>query len=109
MSSFQNRGTNWVELLSRGQSLTLAAGQSFFYLKEVQLGMNDAVQQRVRWPVPFQLFQIALDQPDLTEVIFYPLSICDDAVNMDLTVHKSRMMRSGQGWRRGRVLAHCLF
>ena len=95
LHEFLSESTNWVKLLSLEQSLTLAADQSCFYFKEVQLDMNDAVQFPVRSSVPFTLCQFALDnyvQPDLTEVIFYPLSIYDDAANMALTVHKSRMM-----------------
>ena len=86
---------NWNDLLSFDQSLSLAADQSDFYFKEVQLDQNNVVQFPIKASLPYKLCQFALDnyvQPELTELIFYPLSIYDDAAFASIHKHKSKLM-----------------
>ena len=95
LQSFVASSANWISILSFEQTLTAASDQSPFYFKEVQLDINGAVQFPVTSSLPFILCQYALDnyvQPELTEIIFYPLSIYDDAAFVAVHQHKSRLM-----------------
>jgi hypothetical protein len=95
MVDFLKDSMNWVALVSLDQSLTLAADQSAFYFKEVHLDLDKVVQFPIRSSIPFILCQFALEnygQPEVTEVIFYPLSIYDDAAHIALNTHKSKMI-----------------
>ncbi|OHS92974.1 hypothetical protein TRFO_12163 [Tritrichomonas foetus] len=95
LQTFVADSANWVALISFEQTLSEAADQSCFYFKEVQLDMNSAVQFPAKSSLPFILCQFALDnyvQPELTEIIFYPLSIYDDAASVAASKHHSRLM-----------------
>lgn len=95
LTEFLKESANWVNLLMFEQSLARASDQSSFYFKEVHLDINHTVQFPVRSSLPFILCEFALNnyvQPELTELIFYPLSIYDDAANVAVYEHKSRMM-----------------
>jgi hypothetical protein len=92
---FLGSSLHYIDLLKFEEILAGAADQSAFYFKEVQLDLNSVVQFPVRTSLPFILCQYALDnygQPDLTEIIFYPLSIYNDAAFVAQNVHKSRLM-----------------
>lgn len=86
---------SWVDLIAYDQTLTLLTDQSDFYFKEVQLDQCKVVQFPVRASLPFTLCEYALEnyqQPEITELIFYPLSIYDDAASSAIRRHKSQMM-----------------
>ena len=85
----------WTSLINFDHTLEIVIDQSSFYLKEVQLDLNQVVQFPVRSSLPFILCQFALDnydQPDITEIIFYPLSIYDDAAYTAIHKLKSRLI-----------------
>ncbi|OHS98859.1 hypothetical protein TRFO_34809 [Tritrichomonas foetus] len=95
LNDFLLLSSNWVQLLSLDQTLAIAADQSAFYFKEVQLDLNNSVQFPVKSSIPFILCQFALDsyiQPEITDILFYPLSIYDDAANVALNCFKSKLM-----------------
>ncbi|KAK8837822.1 hypothetical protein M9Y10_036360 [Tritrichomonas musculus] len=95
LQTFVADSTNWISLIAFEQTLSDAADQSCFYFKEMHLDLNNAVQFPVKSSLPFILCQYALDnyvQPELTEIIFYPLSIYDDAANIAISTHHSRLM-----------------
>lgn len=92
---FLQLSTQWNELISLEQTLSSVSDQSSFYFKEVQLDINNAVQFPARSSLPFVLCQFALDnyvQPELTEILFYPLSIYDDAAFYAINKLKSTMV-----------------
>ncbi|KAH0790574.1 serine/threonine protein kinase [Histomonas meleagridis] len=95
LKSFIQTSQNWIELLDLDQTLLVASDQSSFYFKEVQLDLNQEVQFPVRASLPFILCEFALDnydQPDITDIIFYPLSIYDDAAYISIHKLKSSLI-----------------
>jgi hypothetical protein len=92
---FISESATYLNLLSLEDTLTLAGDQSCFYFKEVRLDLNGVVQFPVRSSIPFLLCQYALDnyvQPELTEILFYPLAIYNDAALSAVNHHKSSML-----------------
>jgi hypothetical protein len=92
---FIDKTFNYINLLTLEETLTFAGDQSCFYFKEMQMSLNGVAQFPVRSSMPFLLCQYALDnyvQPELTEILFYPLSIYNDAAFVALNRHKSSML-----------------
>lgn len=95
LQTFVTDTLNWTRLIAFEQTLSIAADQSSFYFKEFQLDLNNSVQFPVKSSLPYILCQYALEnyvQPELTEIIFYPLSIYDDAANVATNTHHSQLM-----------------
>ena len=86
---------SWIDLISFNQSLANTVDQSDFYFKEVQLDINGVYQFSAKASLPFNLCEYALSdntKPEITELIFYPLSIYDDAAFVAIHKHHSELM-----------------
>lgn len=95
INNFLNQSFEWAELLSFDQMLEQAVLQSDFYFKEVELEVNNTIHFSPTASMPWRLCNFALNnykQPELTELIFYPLAIYDDALYTATKMHKSDLM-----------------
>ncbi|EAY12692.1 hypothetical protein TVAG_117140 [Trichomonas vaginalis G3] len=95
INEFVTSSFDWTDILAFDQLLEQSVVQSDFYFKEVELEVNGVVNFPVKASLPYILAQFALQNyksPELTELIFYPLSIYDDALNTATKIHKSGLM-----------------
>lgn len=96
LCDFLKNSSNWVSLLDFEDTLREIGDQSCFYFKEVELDRNNKVQFSVRSSLPFILCQFALDNcstyPEVTEILFYPLSIYNDAAYASIHRFHSQML-----------------
>lgn len=82
---FINESKYFTDVLNFDAILNEITDQSFLYFKEVQLDLNQTVSFPIRASLPFILCEYALDNyssPEITELIFYPLGIYNDAMNI---------------------------
>jgi len=82
---FIQESRNWVDFIRFDSVLENVGNQSDLYFKEVQLDLNHTINFPIRASLPFMLCEYALNnymQPELTEKIFYPLGIYDDAAHV---------------------------
>lgn len=75
-------------ILQFNQLISNIADQSDLYFKEVQLDLNKTINFPIKSSLPYILCEYALQNfkiPELTELIFFPLGIYDDAANVAST------------------------
>jgi len=92
---FLTDSTHFEDILVFHQLLNNLGDQSDLYFKEVQLDVNRVVCFPIRASLPFVLCEFALGNdvgPDITELVFYPLAIYDDAANIATNVLKSKII-----------------
>lgn len=99
---FLAESESWAEFLNFGAVVASIADQSDLFFKEVQHDINkdDLAKQNipnfpVRASLPFVLGEYALKNfflPELTEYLFYPLGIYDDAAHVAQFRLKSRFL-----------------
>ena len=97
LKAFIDNSRQWNDLIAFNQSLTEAVDQSDFYFKEVQLDSMGVYQIPSKASLPFKLCDFVLqdaNKPELTELIFYPLSIYDDAAFVAINRHHNQLMYS---------------
>jgi hypothetical protein len=95
ISKFIETTSIWCDLLEYNNLIFDVGDQSDLYFKEVQLDLNHVINFPIRASLPFILCEYALNnfmQPDLTELIFYPLGIYDDAARVAQHRLKSRLL-----------------
>ena len=95
LQSFLQNSVHWIDLLQFGQLIDLISDQSDLYFKEVQLDLNKVINFPVRSSLPYVLCEYALTNfmvPELTEMIFYPFGIYDDAAHKAQQIIKSKFL-----------------
>ncbi|KAH0791889.1 cytoplasmic FMR1-interacting protein 1 [Histomonas meleagridis] len=95
LQTFLNNSLYWCDLMQFGQLIDLLSDQSDLFFKEVQLDLNKVITFPVRSSLPYVLCEYALTNymvPELTEMIFYPIGIYDDAAHRAQQQIKSKFL-----------------
>ena len=92
---FLENSAYWSTILQFDQILNHLADQSDLYFKEVQLDLNNTINFPIRSSLPYVLSEFALHNfmnPELTDMLFYPIGIYDDAARVAEQVLQSRFL-----------------
>ncbi|OHT02461.1 hypothetical protein TRFO_30406 [Tritrichomonas foetus] len=95
MSTFVAQSRYYIDLICLSDTIDIACDQSNLYFKETYLSIYDVSFFPVTISLPVILSEHALEnykKPELTGVIFYPLSIYDDAASKALRLLKSKYL-----------------
>jgi len=92
---FLTQSRHYGELLQLQDTIDIACDQSFLYFKEFYLSQSVGNFFPVKCSLPFILTDFAMNhyqRSELTDAVFFPLSIYDDAASKALRFFKSQMM-----------------
>lgn len=88
VNNFMSKSFQYTTILQFNQLISNIADQSDLYFKEVQLSLNKTINFPVKSSLPYVLCEYALQNfktPEITELVFFPLGIYDDAAHVAST------------------------
>lgn len=95
INEFLATSSEWTTFLQFGQLITNLADQSDLFFKEAQLDLNKTITFPIKSCLPYVLCEYALQnfmKPEVTQLVFYPLGIFDDAARVAQQKLKSQII-----------------